>query len=405
MTSRRLRLLYIVNARLPTERAHGLQIVKMCEAFARNGHSVELWHPLRRQADPALERTDVFEFYGVPATFHVESLPNIDIIRLERLVPRPMMVVLQSIQSLWWGSRAAKKAATRATDLHFTRDVWVAFWLVRRGLPTIYESHDVRQRLGRWLLRRTAPRPSLCRVIALNDVIASRLAEVGVPRDKLEVVLNGVDLEAFEVVGSRSEVRATLELPTTRAIVAYVGRFTAMGQERGLPELVQAMAHLGDRSDEPLLVGVGGPPETIIRYQKLATRSGLTPADISLRDRVPSAEVPLWLRAADVLVIPWPRSRFSELFVPLKVFEYMASGTPIVATDLPPIAQVLRHGHNALLVPPGDYDAMATAIGRLLDDPGLGGKLADNAAADVRSHTWQQRASRILDPFQAGADR
>jgi glycosyltransferase involved in cell wall biosynthesis len=80
----------------------------------------------------------------------------------------------------------------------------------------------------------------------------------------------------------------------------------------------------------------------------------------------------------------------------MKIFEYMASGTPIVASDLPAIAEVLRDEHNALLVPAGDPSALAEALRRLRDDRALGERLARQAGLDVRQFTWEVRARRIL---------
>ena len=80
------RLIYVANARLPTEKAHGHAIVKMCEAYAERGVGVQLWHA-RRQQDPALARQTVFEYYGVPETFRVRTLRNVDLVPLERRLP------------------------------------------------------------------------------------------------------------------------------------------------------------------------------------------------------------------------------------------------------------------------------------------------------------------------------
>ena len=70
------RLLYIVNARLPTEKAHGYQISKMCEAFAENGIESLLVHPYRYQSRPELFQQTVFDYYGVRRVFEISTLKN-----------------------------------------------------------------------------------------------------------------------------------------------------------------------------------------------------------------------------------------------------------------------------------------------------------------------------------------
>jgi glycosyltransferase involved in cell wall biosynthesis len=97
-------------------------------------------------------------------------------------------------------------------------------------------------------------------------------------------------------------------------------------------------------------------------------------------------------------VIPLPDNPMARYFTsPLKLYEYMAAGLPIVATDLPAIREVLRHDQNALLVPPGDAPAMAAALDRLLSEPELAERLRSRAFEDVKDRTWASRAAIIAE--------
>ena len=108
------------------------------------------------------------------------------------------------------------------------------------------------------------------------------------------------------------------------------------------------------------------------------------------------AQVPALLRRATILALPNPASAISTHFTsPLKLFEYMAAGRAIVASDLPAIREVLRHEVNALLVTPGDSTAFAQGIERLLADGELAARLARNALNDVDDYTWSRRAERL----------
>ena len=97
-----------------------------------------------------------------------------------------------------------------------------------------------------------------------------------------------------------------------------------------------------------------------------------------------------------MLTLPNPASALSNEFTsPLKLFEYMASERPIVASSLPSIREVLGDDTNALLVAPGDPQALVAAIRRIKDDPELGARLARQARADVEQYTWARRAERL----------
>jgi glycosyltransferase involved in cell wall biosynthesis len=115
---------------------------------------------------------------------------------------------------------------------------------------------------------------------------------------------------------------------------------------------------------------------------------------------VEPARVPELLARADVLVLPNPASAISTRYTsPLKLFEYMAAGRPIVSSDLPSIREILRDNVNALLVAPGDPMALASAIDRLLRDPALAARLARTALDEVPSYSWPRRAERLETLF------
>jgi glycosyltransferase involved in cell wall biosynthesis len=110
------------------------------------------------------------------------------------------------------------------------------------------------------------------------------------------------------------------------------------------------------------------------------------------------------LADASILVLPNTPSAISERYTsPLKLFEYLAMGRPIVASDLPAIREVLTHEQTALLVPAGDAAALAAAIGRLADDRVLAGRLASNAAALAPHYSWEARAERLESALVAAA--
>jgi glycosyltransferase involved in cell wall biosynthesis len=301
--------------------------------------------------------------------------------------------------SLAWGLYAAWFAHREGADLYYTRESSAAFWLVRRGLPMVYEGHVVPKHGQRWLLTRTAPHPALRLTVVLTSFIKQRFMDLGFPAAKVRVLPDGVDLSLFDKLPSREACRGRLGLPLDCAVIGYVGRFQTLEMEKGIPELVQAMAaipHLAGK--EPLLLCVGGPMEAVPIYEEIARRHSLPAHRLRFIDRVPNSEVPLWIRACDVVTIPWPWTEFSAYFTsPMKLFEYMAASVPIVATDLPAIREVLRHGENAWLVTPGDAKALADGINRVLSDRPLAECMAQQARQEAHNYSWNSRASAVLD--------
>ena len=391
-------IIYVSNSRLPTEKAHGYQICKMCEAFALNGAEVVLLHPYRHQSDPGLVGLTVFDYYGVKPIFQVKTLKNWDVVVLNRFISDQIFTPIFFAQAFIWGYYAASVAQRHKADLYFTRDSTIAYWLMRMGLPTVYEAHVVPNRGQKWLLRKIARHPMLRLVVVLTSFIRQRFLEIGFPSDKVIVLPDGVDLDLFEGLPSKEDCRRRLGLPLDRPIIGYIGRFRTLGMEKGIPELVEAVGHLASvKGGEPLLLCVGGPMDAVSVYMDLARRIGVPEDRLQFVDRVPNSEVPYWIRSCDIATIPWTWTEFSAYFTsPLKLFEYMAAGVPILATDLPSIREVLRHGENAWLVPPGDPKALAEGIRHLLENPNLAEGLARQAREDVRQYTWKRRAAAII---------
>ena len=172
--------------------------------------------------------------------------------------------------------------------------------------------------------------------------------------------------------------------------VMYVGQLYPW---KGVDVLVRAMQ---DVPRGELTVVGGLPPEPDLeRVKRLAAELGLEER-VHFRGFVPPPELDAEKRQASVFVIPNLDSTTARLFTsPLKLFEAMACGRSIVASDLPSIGEVLEDGENALLVPPGDATALAGAITKLLSEPELAERLASRAFEDVKAYSWDRRAERI----------
>jgi glycosyltransferase involved in cell wall biosynthesis len=396
------KLIYIANARLPTEKAHGFQIVKMCEAFVQNGVQVVLMHPFRHQPD-ALEGQSIFEYYNLPRIFEVRTLFNLDIVRFEKLIPKIIATSVFFIHAMLWGLYAALKARTVGADLYYTREIAVAYWLVRLKLPTIYEAHAVPKRAQKMLLAQLASQRKLILVAVLTSFIKERFVKLGFPAEKVVVHPDGADLSLFAGLPSKQKCRELLGLPQHRPIIGYIGRFRTLNLEKGIPELVQAAANLPSiNGEEPLVVCVGGPIDAVPGYLKLAQTYGVPEHRLQFVDRVPNREIPFWIRSFDVAVAPFPNSEHYAYFMsPLKLFEYMAAGAPILTTDLPSIREVLKHGETGWLVEPGNPQELSNGISHLLSNLLLTNAIASKAQMAAYKFSWRQRVSGMLNQVAA----
>jgi glycosyltransferase involved in cell wall biosynthesis len=172
--------------------------------------------------------------------------------------------------------------------------------------------------------------------------------------------------------------------------VAYAGHLYAW---KGVDVLLEALARVPDAHG--LVVGGHERETDLARLRALATRLRIDDRVTFTGHLLPSA-VAGRLARADVLALPNPASAISTHSTsPLKLFEYMAAGKAIIASDLPAIREVLTDEVNALLVTPGDAEALAAAIRRLANDAVLRRRLGERAQSAVAEYSWDRRAERL----------
>ncbi|MFQ3567017.1 MAG: glycosyltransferase [Aggregatilineales bacterium] len=389
-----MKLIYIANIRLPTEKAHGLQIVQNCEAFAAAGAQVTLW-VARRWNSAALRRiSDLWSHYGVERNFALRRLPCVDLIPL---VPERTDRLAQAVflfQLFTFTLSAAVRAVFVQADAFYSRDalVLLTLGLFKPQRALAYEVHSLAPgRFGRWVQQRVIQR---CAVFATTRRLADALIGLGADPTRTWVVHDGIRAGRFVDLPDRASARRALGWPEDAFIAGYVGRLQTMAMDKGVGALVEALAGC-----EGMAVAlVGGPAEMAAGLRERWRAQGGQAEHFFDIGQVPPAQVPLYLAAFDVCAMPLPwTEHFAFYASPIKLFEYMAAGRPIVATDLPSTAEVVADGETALLVPPDDPAALRAAVERLRADPALGARLAAAARARVMAeYTWSARARRIL---------
>jgi glycosyltransferase involved in cell wall biosynthesis len=381
-----MKIVYAANIRLPTERAHGLQIMEMCRAFAQEGHDVRLVVPKRRNA---IEATP-WEHYGMPKDFEIVEVPIFDFIRFDRVLGKLALW----LNALWFSRAATRAVRAFAPDVVYARDPWFSAFDPRAKY--VFEAHDFPSSVTP-IHRRFWSRAT--RIVAVTEGLRKAFISAGVPEAKLLVAHDGVDAAKFDVPETKAEARAKLGLLAEGFIAVYTGHLYPY---KGADDLLEASMNLRPASR---VVFVGGRPDDLARLKARAEALGAKNAVFV--GPVQHVQVPSYLRAADAAVLPTRASdrHASEFLSPLKLFEYLAAGKAIVATDTPSVREVLT-GREALFVPPSDPEALAKALNDLADVPGKVAELERASAALAPSHSWRRRADVVLEglpeshPFQ-----
>lgn len=259
-----------------------------------------------------------------------------------------------------------------------------------------FEVHVLRypQKLDSWLLRWLSR--SFTRVVVINSWMKDEMVRnKWVRPENVLVAHDAADPAVFQLAISRADARQRLGIPDDGFIAVYTGRFRTAGMDKGLKSVLRVLPRIAGVDTPMHVYAVGGSPQEMDEYARYADEQGAR-AFCDFVPYIPQADVALYHVAADVLLMPFPATdHFAHFMSPLKLFEYLMAGRPIVATDLPSIRDVVDE-RAALLIPPDSDQALHDALGTLARDPALRERLGHAAQELSRAYTWDARARTIL---------
>ena len=372
MSSRRLTILY--HHRTRSRDGQSIHIDELIHALRDIGHTVVVVEPVR-----------------VPPT--QESLKK-------KHLPKFLYEFLELCYSVLEFAKLARAARRYRPDVLYQRanifmlsGVWTARWF---AIPFLLEVNGPLAleraqfgglswpRLAAWT-ERLMWRGADC-VLPVSHVLARHVEKAGVPRERIVVVPNGVDLDRLKPTESAEEAKHSLGLGQG-LVLGFVG---FVRDWHGLDHIIDLLAREPDLARVRLLVVGDGPACDGLRDQ--AERLHIADRVI-ITGVIPHGRLADHLSAMDIALQP----HVTPYASPLKLFEYMALGRAIIAPDMENIREILEHEVDSVLFTPGDQRTLCDAIRRLAGDGELRVRLGAAAAAKIlsRNLTWRGNADRI----------
>ncbi len=384
-----LEILYPINTQLPSPRANSIQVVNTCHALCRSGITV---HLLARR-EGSLDQAAVLDYYGLPPDdrLHLHFLPT-------ALPGNPRVFNLTYQVSMLRRLVALRRPGVR--QCLFTRDLLCASTALRLRrvlkLPVAFEVHALNHwtnplftntkgsaiRLARLKGRERYVYGRASALVAISEGCRAALEETFDVTTPVDVIHDGTSLFI--------DPRSKTDSGDPRLL--YVGQFYPW---KGVETAVRAMGNLPGLS----LDLYGGDYFTaaadIARLKGCAAEVGASES-VVFRGYVPPGRIRDIMAQQYIGILPAADNVMGRHFIsPLKLFEYMGCSIAVVASDLPPIREIITHGRNGLLFAPGDPADLARQIRRLVDDPTLTRSLVLTAYQDAKGYSYDRRAERL----------
>jgi glycosyltransferase involved in cell wall biosynthesis len=380
----------IAPTHLPARRANTLQVMKMAQAFTRLGHSVQVAVPGLLAPGEAADWPALKSLYGLQVEF-----------------PLAWIEVNSRLRGYDYGWKAVSWAHRQGAELIFTRlpqAAALASWLGRATILEIHEPpHSI---MGNWLLRRFIGGRGARRLVVITTHLLAELKQGFPSIEQAAMTLvapDGVDLDRYAGLPEPAAARQWLAgqsgegaicLAADEFVAGYCGHFYP---GRG----TQMLLDLAQRLPAVRFLLVGGEAQDVARLRAEVAARQLN--NVTITGFVANADLPRYQAACDILLMPYQKQvagssggDIAGVFSPLKAFEYMACGRPILSSDLPALREVLNQ-ENAVLLPVGDRQAWVQAILDLQSQPEWRAQLAARARQDSSFYSWENRAARILE--------
>ena len=400
------RVLHVLDHSIPLHSGYTFRTLSILREQRKLGwETFHLTTPKHTAESGPEETVDGWHFYRTPTPeSSVMRLPGLGELALMRHVERRLQEVAEQV---------------RPDILHAHSPVLNALPALRvgkrLGIPVVYEVRafwedaavdhgtteegSLRYRFTRSLETRALRQAN--HVFTICEGLRSDIVARGIAANKVTVIPNAVDIDAFDVGGVPDDaLKAKLGLAGC-TIVGFIGSFYAY---EGLDVLLSALPAILEKMPQVrvLLVG-GGPQDAALKAQAQAL--GLQDK-VVFTGRVPHTEVQRYYDLVDVLAYPRHSMRLTELVTPLKPLEAMAQGRLLVASDVGGHKELIRHGVTGVLFKAGSVESLAEAIVKLLQEPERWAQLRAAGRKFVETErNWTKSIANYSGPYAALTDR
>lgn len=378
-------IFYVSPSVIPSRSANTVHVISMCRAFADSGKHVNLFI----RSDVHQSQKDLVENYG-----NKSELFQITAIRPVIKRGTELFIAINAFINYQRLDCTKKKEVVIVS-----RNIFAAFLfgvLIKKRI--IYETHTPELAGLRKIIQRLLLKRLNVKTIVISEALKKILAYNDHVKGRIYVMHDGAfnDVKVLNNIEKKTQRSSFFQLPDDKN-KTHVGYFGQLFAGRGI-EIIQGLAKLNRNS---LFFVFGGNDSDLVKYKKENKLE-----NVLFMGHVAPNQIKKLMSLMDVLLMPYQKSvsigikhvDTAQWMSPIKMFEYMSSGVPIISSDLPVLKEILKDSHNCLLVDPENVEKWSVALNLLINDKQLANNLAINAKAELcEYYTWNKRAEKMLE--------
>lgn len=375
---------YITFALFPAKSAHTLHMMKLCEAFAENGHNVFLIIPnhkdRRFKKDIETGVTNLYVFYNVKMNFKIIEISLFPYRGWKYLFPY----------------MALKHISDFNNSVVYTRHTEIATVSALAGIKIFIEYHHANingKQIQKFYSKILYKISKLQKIVLISYALKDAFIQKGFNGNKLIVIP-----DASSIPNTEEFIR--FNQSPNQLSVGYVGSlYIGKGME--------IITQIANKLPYAIFHIIGGIESDIEKWREIAVKKNLD--NILFHDFVKQGDLSKYINSLQICLLPNQKNvsflgnrhiNISDYTSPLKMFDYMAHGKPIIASNLPVLREVLNDT-NAVFCDPENVEEWVDAINMLANNPQLREKLGKKAFEDFKeNYTWKIRAERILNSLK-----
>jgi glycosyltransferase involved in cell wall biosynthesis len=373
MKTQTKKIIYISWGNIPNAAANTLQVIQMCKAFAQLGYDVTVLTSCSLfDFFSAAEKTRIH--YGLDNLVRVVAIPNrYQKKKSDRKIERILYRV---------GVRLYLLFSINNNTIVYSRNIGFVLEGLKRNVYSIWETHKEVHPNHKNLLQ---PYRENTYIVTISEYLARQIKNQVNNTIKVLVAEDGVEYEHYQ---KAAPLNLNRFFKQNQPVVTYCG---SLGENRGI-ELIVKFAKNNPSINCLIIGGTEDQKSNYITDKEC-------PENLVFLGFIRSVNVPAYLKGSDLLLMPYSDKIFSRDYMsPLKLYEYMGSGVPVVSSDLPILKKIVENGKNGYLFIADDYiDFELTVKNTLNEGESKKNLIINNALQIAKENSWKKRAEKIID--------